>query len=448
MKYTSAQLLTKRGHWQGQLKYKDETGYWITQDGVKFESLREARDHTTRESLTEPPKAETVWRSKQKALTAKGKREALRELEAWRDELEAQAQAEALGAGAAGRAGETVAEYLRRYIDGKAATVERSTLSEYRRLASKQIAPYIGAIPLDELTPDDVQEWITELAKKYKPMTTRKAFTLLRSAMKQAVERDRIPKNPTRSVGVPKLTAQNPNALDGAERTKVLRVVEIALEGPQPSPVMLGVMIALYTGMREGEICALRWSCVDLEAGAVTVSEAVGIDKTNGHCYIKPPKTEDSARVIYFPETLGRALTARRAAMVKECLAAGVRFTDQLFVIGDVDGVFMRPRYISEKWQELACALDLKGTQGKRPTFHDLRHTYATVAIANGVDVKTVSNAMGHSNAAMTLNTYASTDKAAAKKAAQTMGEAYATETARAEEPARIVELRKTGTEE
>ena len=403
MFYTAASLVERRGRWEGQLSYKDETG---------------------------------KWRKRTRKLAAKGKREAQRELEAWRDELEAKAAREACMPDAT----ETVADYLNRYIDGRSAFVERSTLAGYRQLLKKQIAPYIGSASLDELQPDAVQDWVNELSKEYTPVVVRKAFTLLRSAMKQAVERDRLLKNPTRTVKPPKLPTPKPNALDERGRAAVMAALDVA----NPSPAMLGVKIALFTGMREGEICGLRWKNVDVDECRLMVCEAIG--NQNGIYYQKDPKNAGSRRVVYYPEELAASLRARLAETERACLAAGVSFTGEHYVLGDADGSFMPPHYLGRKWRSLADALELVGTEGKRPTFHDLRHTYATTAIAHGIDVKTVSSSMGHSNAAMTLNTYATADPDAKRRAAGAMAQAYAAD-ARRGRGENVVRLDMTGTE-
>ena len=132
--------------------------------------------------------------------------------------------------------------------------------------------------------------------------------------------------------------------------------------------------------------------------------------------------------------------------MRRECLRAGVPFSEQLYVIGGIDGSFMPPHYISRKWRSLADALELVGTEGKRPTFHDLRHTYATTAIAHGIDVKTVSSAMGHSNAAMTLNTYATADPDAKRRAADALARAYEMDAKRGRGE-NVISIDATGTE-
>ncbi len=383
MKYTSVQLVQKNGRWRGQLQYKDEEG---------------------------------KWKKKTKMLSATGKREAQKELEAWHLSME-----EAALTLSGQNPKETVADYVSRYIEGRSSYVERSSLYGYRQLLKNQIAPGIGDIPLDDLEPDMVQDWVNDLCERYTAVVVRKAFTLLKSAMTQAVERDRLLKNPTRTVKPPKLSAPKPNAVNAEGRAALMAVLDL----PDLAPAMLGIKIALYTGMREGEICGLRWKNIDLETNRLMVCDAIG-SESGSRYYVKEPKTGGSRRVIAYPDDLARALRRRLTEVKKNCLAVGVSFSDSFFVLGGEDGLFMPPHYLSRKWKSLADAMELVGTQGKRPTFHDLRHTYATAAISNGVDVKTVSSQLGHANAAMTLNTYASPDPEAKRQAADAIGKAFA----------------------
>lgn len=409
MKYESAQIMSYRGRWRGQLQYKDESG---------------------------------KWRKTTKVLKATGKRAALRELEAWRDEMEADAERAAEMKALGHEPRETVAEYVERYIDGRAKKVEGATLSTYRGLLRRQIAPFIGSIPLDDLQPDTVQKWVNELTKEYSAVTVRKSFVLLKSAMKQAVDRDRLLKNPTRTVEIPKLSRNKPNSLTEQGRAQLAAFLDISAQ----TPANLGIRLAFYLGMREGEICALKWRDVDLDAGTLEVRNALGYRGST--YYEKPPKTDGSARVIYLPADVAEAIRRRRADMAAECLEAGTRFTTDLYIIGGVDGRFMHPHQLYRKWRAVADALELVGTEDKPVTFHDLRHTFATTALAARVDVKTVSSILGHANAAMTLNVYASADPDAKRRGAEAV--AAAIEEAKKEHAhdGEVLEMGKTGTED
>ena len=151
------------------------------------------------------------------------------------------------------------------------------------------------------------------------------------------------------------------------------------------------------------------------------------VARDNGKYYVKQPKTRSSIRDVPIPRVLAAKLKARRDAQETELIVAGITPSDermaQMYVLGGVDGSFMKPHGLWRPWKELADSMGLVGTQGRRPTFHDLRHTFATFAITEGIDVKTVSSILGHANAAITLNIYASADANAKQAAAATIDE-------------------------
>lgn len=403
--------------WRAQFMYKDEEGNWRKTSRVLETTGRDTG------------RSKQVWKAA--SFEAEELRRALNE------EARAAQELAALGI----RPGETVSDYVSFYIEGRRPHVERSTAAEYDRILDKLIAPCIGGIELDVLTPDDVQGWINALAKQFAPVTVRKALVLLRSAMTQAVERDRLAKNPTRTVKAPKLEAPKPNALDEKGRAKVAQFIAI----DPATKTNIGFALALYMGLREGEVCGLRWRAVDLEDKTLTIRETIGHEGSKW--YPKEPKTDGSTRTLPIPDVLVAALKARRAQMNEERMSTG-RDLSMLYVIGGADGSFMQPHYLSNRWRRTADALELVGTEGKRPTFHDLRHTFATAAIAHGVDVKSVSSMMGHANAAMTMNTYASADPDAKRRASDAVARAIETEVSRHANDGKILTLGRTGTED
>lgn len=339
--------------------------------------------------------------------------EAVAALKEWGQKVDAEARGEHGGSRAL-----TVSEYLAAYIDGRSHKIERRTIAEYKSLTSRLIEPTLGACPIDELQPLTVQNWVNACAKQYAPRTVRKALVLLRSAMKQAVERDLLIKDPTRTVEAPKVPTTNPNALTQEERAKVLRFIAI----DPTEPMNIAVSMALLMGMRRGEICALRWRNVDLEAHTLDIVEALGRDDTakgSEHWYIKEPKTGGSRRTLYIPDNLIEPLRARLEQAKSDALQFKSDYADY-FVIGFPDGSPMNGDQVTTKWRSTVKALNLMGNQGKPPTFHDLRHTFATAAITNQVaDVRTVSSMMGHANPAMTLKIYTSADPEAKRRASQ-----------------------------
>lgn len=395
--------------------------------------------------------ADGKWRRKYVTLSTKGrgkaaKKQADNEAEALRAEL----NAKALSPSNEACAQQTVEEYMRDYIDSRASSIEPSTLGGYRRLLHDQIAPMLGNIKLNDLDPETVQAWVNKMRARWSAATTNKALVLLRSAMTQAVERDTLVKNPCRTVKNVKRTPKKPNSLDEKSRARLMAFFESA----PASRNVLAYELAFYLGMRQGEVCGLIWRYVDLAAGTIQVQQAIGSDREpraykrgDSSYYVKEPKTEGSRRTLPIPDVLVPALAARRQECAERALRLGITDIEGFFVVGDDAGGFMCPSSLSHDWANISRVLGLSGTEGRRPTYHDLRHTFATTAIMNGVDVKTVSSLMGHSNAAMTLNVYASADANAKRRGIDTLAASLAAERRAQARKGQVIQFRPTGTE-
>ena len=308
----------------------------------------------------------------------------------------------------------TLAEFLDKFIQYKqdSMAVERSTINHYRKQA-KVICRYIGGERLAEVDIPTVNRWIAQMVEEgYAPRSVSKPFSLLRQALKHAVALDLISKNPCDFCKPPRIQRKMLQVLDRDQRTRMLRLAREA----EPEPLALAVELALTTGMRRGEICGLRWS--DLGECEITVNRSISLD--SGTPYVKDPKTDGSRRTI----PLTRCLYAVLRAVEK----------DQRYVAGELEVPFgdpyiigtpepgsrpFHPTRLSREFQAF-CRMN-----GFECTFHDLRHTFATMMIAGGTDVRTVASYLGHSNVAMTLNTYAEVDPDAKKAAVSKVDEAF-----------------------
>ena len=320
-------------------------------------------------------------RQKTRALGQCSRSEAMRLLERFRSEFE--------------RSGSSapVPSYAEGYI--ASLDLEPSTRSVYSYMLS-----HLSEldVPLSDLTPSMVAAWERDMSRSLSPSTVGKAHRLLKQVCRHAVDVGDLQSNPCDQVRPPKRPRSNPNALGSDGRSKLLSI----LSGMEPSPFRTAVYIALLTGMRRGEICALRWEDVDLRSGEIRVRRSVGIGK--GGAYEKAPKTLSSTRVVPIPNMLSEVLSGPRRGE---------------YVLGG-DAPYS-PSRLTKEWQSFARSFGISGSAGPC-TFHDLRHTYATVAISNGADVRSVASILGHSSAAMTLDVYASSDAEAMRRAASIVG--------------------------
>lgn len=362
-----------------------------------------------------------IMRRKEKSRTFKsaedgrklGKREAVRLATEWVEQLNEEAASSSHRINPA----ETVGEYVDAFVSSKEHDCEKSTINGYRIRASR-IKDGLGDVPLVSLTPDMVTTWMDRLAdeKGLSHRTINDARALLNSAMQDAFINQRIPSNPVARTKPFKREHRRISSLDAHERARLVEDLQNPNPNPKESSAMrVGVELALFMGMREGEICGLRWRNVDIHSRFVTVCEAVGRDG-NG-AYLKAPKSEKSERRIPIPEFVYGELMKRRAEMQEKAINAGLSFSPEWFVIGDVDGEFVNPRLLYRAWCRRRERLGLVATDGEPPSLHDLRHTFATTAIANGTDMKSLQYLMGHEDIQTTMDFYADYEDEAVSRA-------------------------------
>ena len=391
--------------WRAVLSYKAVTGY--NPDGTPITKWRQ-KNKTLRGCGTERSAhiAANKWVAK---LQADQSAAIERAEEMEREKAEQLARANAV----------MVADYVDEFLDGYRGahgSIEPSTMRSYRGSA-KHIRAAFADTPITELAPKMVDGWLLELRRDgYSESLQRKAYGLLQRACAHAVRDHVIAANPLDSVKPPANYKPDPNALTRTSREELV----CELRRFRPTPIRTAAFIALYMGLRVGEIAALRWSDIDMRRRTMHVHHAIGEGK--GGSYEKAPKTESSNRRLPIPESLIEPLQERRARMKSEAGAAGLKLNadefGRLYVCGGIDGRYMTPANLGREWSVLAENLGLMGTKGRIATFHDLRHTFATVGVANGIDVKSVQSYLGHANAAVTLNIYADADEDAKRAAA------------------------------
>lgn len=294
----------------------------------------------------------------------------------------------------------TVKQFMDSFLAYKEAsgTIEPSTIKGYRYEAGL-IEKHIGGERLCDLTILMIGKWMSDMsADGYAPKSVSKAFRLLKQALKFAMAQDFITKNPCDYCKPPKRVKTQINALNRQDRTRMLLIARRAL----PEPLSLAIEFALTTGMRRGEVCALRWSDLG-DDDTITVNRALG--NADGGFYEKEPKTTDSKRTIPLTAFTARTLKAIKEEKERVCKSLGIRFGDP-YILGTF-GVDSRPYNPTQMGKDFAAFCKMNGFDC---TFHDLRHTFATFMIGSGVDVRTVASYLGHSSVALTLNTYADVD--------------------------------------
>lgn len=352
---------------------------------------------------------------KTKTFKATKQRAAHAEYLKWARQMEEEAQRRQWQGDAATAAELLVPDYISSYIRTKAAAkaIEASTIRGYEN-SLRYIREEFSSTPVKDLKAKEVEEWLAKLTGKgYSSSTVGKAYRLLKQVLSDAVNNGVIMRNPLATVKPPKRgnKKQGINALDAKARTALLSKMETL----ELTPTLVAAYIALYTGMRRGEVCGLQWRDLDEANRVIWIKRAIGDGK--GGTYIKQPKT-DKIRDVSLPDSLLTVLLQWKEAQREEYASKMATLREDSYIIGDPLGYFL-PNRLTKEWNSIAKLLGVRGIEGRLPNFHDLRHTWATMFLASGGDVKTAASNLGHANAAMTLNIYASADPDAKRRAAE-----------------------------
>jgi integrase len=237
--------------------------------------------------------------------------------------------------------------------------------------------------------------------------TVRYVHRVLHRALGHAVLWKLVPNNPADSVDVPKGPTREIQILTEGEVKEVLA----KLRGRQMYQIAL---VGLATGLRRGEILAIRWKCLDLDSGKLRVEQSLEQTK-KGTLRFKAPKTKYGRRTVSLPVSVIAELRNLRKAQAEERLSLGLgKEPADALVFRRLDGDPLLPNSVTTEWRRLVRSLGLP-----KVSLHAWRHTHASQLIASGMDVLTISRRMGHGSPAITLNVYghlfsASDDKAAA----------------------------------
>ncbi|MFC6592372.1 tyrosine-type recombinase/integrase [Deinococcus lacus] len=302
----------------------------------------------------------------------------------------------------------TVAEYLAEWMRDTSMGLKPTTLEKRRNIIELYVLPHLGKHQLQKLTPLDIQRWQTTLlntprkpsrgqklaeGQTLSPLTATTvsgAVGLLGSALRHALQLGLLYRNPVDAVKRVRATKKE---LQVWEPSEVQRLME-EVKGNRLHGL---VYLAMTTGMRRGELCGLRWS--DIQAGVLTVQQncvLVGDVPT-----MQTPKTEKGRRRIPLPPDTLAALEAHRQLQERERLAAGEDWHETGLVFTTSLGTVYHPRTLLRDWYALLDRVGLR-----RIRLHDIRHTYASLAIYQGLDPKALADRLGHSRASLTLDVY------------------------------------------
>lgn len=297
----------------------------------------------------------------------------------------------------------TVEDYIKKWLyEVKANTLKPSSFDRKEEVINYQIIPYIGGISIHSLSSDDIQAMINELKKSYSYSTVKKAYECINACLKYAVKKRDLLYNAAESVTIPKNTQPSDGELRFFTEDEMRLIMQESVRCHNNGNRVYrigGEMITflLNTGLRIGEALALEWQNVDFKKQLATVRSNVVYVKdrsesNRSYCCVKQlsTKTRNGSRIIPLNSEAMRALISLKGLN-----------GNTPYVFATKNGKRITPRNIDRTFRSILkrCGIACTGV-------HSLRHTFASRLFAKGVDVKTVSELLGHSDVGITYDTY------------------------------------------
>ena len=308
----------------------------------------------------------------------------------------------------------TVASWVRTWYEIYAEPrIRPNTKAYYANYIENHIIPGIGDVPLDKLTTIQIQRFYNNLQKtgrvqrknfpelkdkSLSPRVVRGVHTLLHNCLEQAVAERLILTNPAQGCKLPQLEKKEMKILPQEK-------IGMYLAEAERRGLLAAFYLELTTGLRRGELLALQWTDLDVESKTLSVTKQV--NRINGELVVSPPKTRNSVRTLALPQQAVDLLVEEHKKHPGNPYMFPSPKTGTMF---DPDSF----RHTHDKI--------LKAIGAEHIRFHDLRHTFATLSLKNGVDVKTLSGALGHYSAGFTLSTYTHATAEMKRDAADTIG--------------------------
>lgn len=311
---------------------------------------------------------------------------------------------------------DTVAQWLNKWLNSYVAqNVKTSTRASYEGIVKNQLIPHIGHIKLAKLKKSDIEDMYNTLLENGRAngkgglsiKTVNNIAVCLHKALQTAFENEYIIKNPASIAQVPTLKSINSQKkeieiLSKQEQKDLMAVCD-------NSPYGMGIITALYTGVRLGELLGIMWSDIDFERKTLSISKQVNrLHDYSPNAKAKTrlgiqddTKTKTSNRIISISDDLLNRLLKYKEEQTQHIKKWGNAYNDLDLVFAREDGHYIDPTTFRDKYVKLLSGVGLKPY-----TFHALRHTFATRALEAGIPIKVVSKILGHASVQITMDTY------------------------------------------
>jgi integrase len=293
---------------------------------------------------------------------------------------------------------ETLSAFFDRWLEHMQGQVSPRTHERYGEIALKNLAPLLGGVHLAKLKPEQISKaYASALAsgnrrtgKGLSPRTVTHMHRVLREALEQAVKWNALMRNPASLVKPPRVERKQMAVFDPAGTADVI-------EEARNYTFFIPIILAVLCGIRRGEIAALRWRSLDLDAGQLSV--VASIEQTKAGCREKDAKS-GRGRSVALPALVVEELRRHRVAQAQAMLAIGVRLTPEHHVVMRADGLPLQPNSITQAVSKFMIR------RGSKVRLHGLRHSHATHMLASGIHPKIASERLGHSKIGITLDLY------------------------------------------
>lgn len=308
----------------------------------------------------------------------------------------------------------TLGDYLRTWLDAHRVNkpLRDSTYHGYEKNIAKHVVPKLGHLTLHQLTPPRLDAFYAELLRDGRrdgkgglnPRTVRHIHTMLHGALGAAVRKGQLVTNPADRADAPKATRATTHTWKPAE-------LRAFLESVTDDRLYAAWLLSASTGLRRGELLGLTWRACDLDAGRISITQTI-LDI--GHkVTLSTPKTDKGRRTVALDQATILALREHRKRQMAEISAMG-DWPDHGLVFTREDGAAVHPAWFSRAFAQRVRRAGLPAIR-----LHDLRHTHATIALEAGVHPKIVSERLGHSTVALTLDVYSHAVPALEQEAAE-----------------------------
>ncbi len=290
---------------------------------------------------------------------------------------------------------QTVKQYLEHWLENvHRLEIELTSLDQYRCILRAHLLPAFGHLQLSQLTREHVQAYhVQKLDEGLSPKRIKSIHALLSSALKDAVKHRILSQNVCEHVTLPKRKKHKPSVLTPEECTRLV----VAARGRR---LWFLLLVALTTGARLGELCALHWEDIDLVSLRIRIHRSCARVKGLG-LIEKQPKTESGSRQVVLTQAVLHGIEEQKGYIAGLRLRSGADWRDLDLVFPNTHGNYLDSNRVRKEFRAILSAAGLDSR-----VFHDLRHSAATLLFAAGLNPKVVSEALGHSDISTTLGLY------------------------------------------